>query len=134
MRDAALSVAIRRYLSAGPGTGRPTAEGATIVDQILEGLILRRSPELHRRLVTFHAELPDVVLSDLDSEVSRVLSGIDLTDLGGWHGDLAADVRSSVIEAVLVEWMRQRADAFGTAIGRGVAERRRQRPGRTRHR
>lgn len=134
IRDAALSVAIDRYLSAAPGSRGLGGNMNTVVDRLLEGLVYRRDPQLHRGLVILTADLPVNTLADLDAEVSRVLGGTDLTDLGTWHGDLPTDVRSSVIEAVVVEWMRLRADAFGTAIGRDGAERQHARRRSTRRR
>jgi len=123
MRDAALRFAIDRYLAVLPNPDQRDGDnqrqgGNRIAERILVGLILRREQDAHARLARLTVALPATVCAALDAEVGRVLRGIDLTDLNGWHGDLATDVRSSLVEAIVAEWMHQRAEAFGIALGR----------------
>jgi hypothetical protein len=127
MRDAALGIAIGRYLAVLPHPDRRDGDNR-LAERILTGLIQRREPSARSSLVKLSTALPTTAREALDAEITRVLSGVDLTDLGEWHGDFATDVRSSVVEAIIVEWMCGRADAFGIAIGRDPADR-----GRPRH-
>jgi hypothetical protein len=116
MRDAAIGVGVERYVTVLRTSRHPPAV-TTIAERILSGLVVRRVPELHSALLTLTVELPPRARDELDAELNRVLSQTDLTDLGGWHGDLTADLRSSVVEAIVAEWMHARADAFGITQG-----------------
>jgi hypothetical protein len=116
MRDAALGVAVGRYLSVLPRPNR--SGGGRLSERILSGLTFRREPELYRTLVSLPVAMAPRVRDELDHQVNRVLAATDMTDLDAWQGDLAIDLRSSVIEAIAVEWMHQRSLAFDVALGR----------------
>ena len=115
MRDCAIGVGVRLYISAVPksnGYGN-----STLADRIVSGLIVRRDPDVHVGLLRLSVELPRPVRDELDTEVNRVLARFSDTDLSSWHGDLVADVRSSVVEAITAEWMHMRAQALGILHG-----------------
>jgi hypothetical protein len=116
MRDEALGIAVSRYLAVLPSASGRDGD-SRVAERILTGLIERREPRT-RASLRISVALPISAREGLDAEIDRVLSGIDLTDLNGWNGDLASDVRSSVVEAIAGEWMHLRADAFGIAMGR----------------
>ncbi|NLT06643.1 MAG: hypothetical protein GXY03_10085 [Solirubrobacterales bacterium] len=120
MRDTALSVALNHYLPILPRPSRPV-DGQfadRISERILTGLILRRDSDGLSALTTLPLSLPRSVQSQLDREVGRVLAEVDLTDVERGSEDFAADVRSSIVEAIAAEWMHQRALALHTPIGR----------------
>lgn len=115
MRDCAIGVGVRLYISAVP---KSNGYGdSTLADRIVSGLVVRRDPKVHAGLLRVSVELPQPVGDELDTEVNRVLARFSDTDLGSWHGDLTADVRSSVAEAITAEWMHMRAQAFGISHG-----------------
>lgn len=135
MRDAALSVALDRYLAVLPRPSRP-ADGHfsdRISERILSGLVFRRDPDRHGTLTKLSVSLPSSVRDQLDREVDRVLTEVDSTDLEHWGRDFAADIGSSIIEAIAAEWMHRRSLAFQTLVGRdqslnATPSRRRNRP------
>jgi hypothetical protein len=115
MRDIVVGAGIGRYVSALPTSAQ--SEEHPIADHIVSGLIVRRDPETRLTLLRLTVDLPRRTRHQLDSEINRVLRETDPTDLDDWHGDLVADLRSSVIEAIIGEWMHMRAEAFGIADG-----------------
>ena len=121
MRDCAIGVGVRLYIAAVPNS-MGYGDGA-LADRIVAGLVVRRDPGVHAGLLRVSVELPTPVRDELDSEVDRVLARFSDTDLTSWHGDLVADVRSSVVEAITAEWMHMRAEAFGISHGLDSAAR-----------
>jgi hypothetical protein len=121
MRDCAIGVGVRLYIAAVP---KSNGYGdSALADRIVAGLVVRRDPVVHAGLLRLSVELPGPVRDELDREVDRVLARFSDTDLTGWHGDLVADVRSSVVEAITPEWMHMRAEAFGISHGLDSAAR-----------
>jgi hypothetical protein len=117
LRDAAISVAMERYLATLGGERRRSGKG-DFGDRVVEGLIVRLAPCSHAGLRRVSAAVPGVVHDELEGEIDRVIGGFAWRDeLASWHGDLAADLKSSITEAVIIEWMRRRAEAF---LGGGI--------------
>lgn len=119
LRDAALGIAIARYVAILPSPTRQAGDNA-IAERILASLVLRfdaargEAAALTRLTISLPAEPYDALVE----EVARVLAGTDLVDLGDYRDALEPDVRSSVIEAIAFEWMHQRSRALGVRLGR----------------
>jgi len=116
MRNAALAVAIERYLDMAAPLG--TNHDRRLVERILAALVHRSESATRSKLMHVTVALPGTTVARLDEEIRRVLDHVDTGTVDDWPGDLTSDVRSCVIEAAAAEWMHQRAESFGTALGR----------------
>lgn len=116
MRDAAVQVAIGRYLE----LARPSSSTRDnrLIERILAVLVQRGNEGLRPEFVRAAIAMPVKLLGELDEGIQRVLTTVDTTHLDDWPGDLATDLRSSLVEAITAEWMHQRAVAFGSVVGR----------------
>jgi len=116
LRDAAVQLAIGRYLE----LARPSSSTRDnrLIERILAGLVQRGNKASRPEFVRVTIAMPVKLLGELDEELQRVLTTVDTTHLHDWPGDLATDLRSSLVEAITAEWMHQRAVAFGSVVGR----------------
>lgn len=111
LRDAALSVAVARYVAILPSPDRARGDNA-LAERILAGLVLRLDAAQGERapsLVQLSFTLPADRYEQVNAEVRRVLAATDLSDLGDYRDDVEADLLSSLVEAVALEWMHQRS-------------------------
>jgi hypothetical protein len=116
MRDAAVEVAVDRYLR----MARPSDahHDTRLVERILTALVYRSQDGARPALVRLTVGLPETIVDRLSTEIRRVLDDVDTGALDDWPGDLPADIQSCVIEAAIAEWMHERAESLGTAVGR----------------
>lgn len=119
LRSASVEVALQRYMHAVSGP-KPSPEPGEnrIANQIEQSLMLRVRKASSSALHRLELEVPTNLLAQLDTFLKDQISErLDEEAIADWPGDLLHDVRSSLAEAVALEWIERRDDVYPISAG-----------------